>query len=247
MRRILLAPALVIVLLISLLATAPARLLGFVLPEGQVIMQGFSGTLWRGTASRCLVRTGAGYLHMGTVAWKLEPWSLLLFAPRLSLDSTWGRQTLATGIVLRGSEDLTLSQLEAAIPAELLQQFFPVRLAGTLSVQVSEIVLRGGLPVEGAGRLVWRNGTWQAPGGPVPLGSYALDFSQQAGAALDGTVLTLAGPVSAEGKVKLEGRAYSVDIGLRSEGALDARLQQAVSLVARPEGEGYRIKLDGDF
>ena len=35
-----------------LLAAAPARLLGLVLPSEQVLMDGFQGTLWRGSASR---------------------------------------------------------------------------------------------------------------------------------------------------------------------------------------------------
>jgi hypothetical protein len=47
--------------------------------------------------------------------------------------------------------------------------------------------------------------------------------------------------------VLLEDRSYDVDITVRSEGGLDERLQQALSLVARPVEQGYRIKLDGEF
>lgn len=241
------ASALALLLLVCLLATAPARLLGLLLPSEMVIMQGFSGTLWRGKASRCMVQTPAGLLHLGVVKWRLSPWSLILFSPHLSLDSDWGSQTLVTDLVLHGGQDVDLTALEATIPADLLRQFVPVELAGVLQLQSEILALRGGVPVEGKGRLVWLNGGWDSPGGPVPLGSYALDFSQPPDAALVGQVLTLAGEVTAQGSVELEGRSYGIDITLQSEAGLDERLQQALSLVARPVEKGFRINLNGDF
>ncbi len=239
--------ALILLLLVCLLVTAPARLLGLVLSPGQVLMQGFSGTLWQGKASRCLVKTQAGYLHLGAVGWHLDPLSLLLLSPRLTLDSNWGSQTLATGMVLRGSDAVDLYEMEANIPADLLRQFVPVSLAGVLSVQLSQLKLRAGLPIEGAGRLVWQDGSWNSPTGPVPLGSYALDFKQVADAGLEAELVTLAGVVGAQGSVQLRGRSYDIDITVRSKGGLDERLRQALSLLARPVGQGYRIKLDGEL
>lgn len=239
--------ALLMLLLACLLVSAPARLLGMLLPQGQIVMQGFSGSLWRGSASRCLVQAGPGYLHMGTVQWRLEPLSLLLLAPRLSLDSKWGGQTLATGLVLRGQQDIDLYDLEANIPAGLVRQFAPVALGGMLSVQLERLQLRGGLPQEASGRLVWRDGVWLAPSGPITLGSYAMDIGQDPGGPLTGEVLTLSGPVEASGAVQLQDRAYAIDISVAGQGAQDPRLQQALSLVASPQGQGYHIKLDGDF
>jgi general secretion pathway protein N len=178
---------------------------------------------------------------------RLDPMSLLLLAPHLTFASSWGSQTLAAGVVLRGGRDVDLYELDANIPASLLQQFVPVRLAGEFSLQVEHLELRAGLPVQAGGRLVWQNGVWLAPAGPVPLGSYAMDFSQLPGAPLAGEVLTIAGPVTATGAVQLQDRTYMIDVAVQGEGPLDERLQQALSLLARPEGDGYRIKLDGEF
>ncbi len=247
MSRTLRVVALTLLLLICLVLTIPARLLGLLLPGDELVMQGFNGTLWRGSASRCLASTPAGYLHLGAVSWELNPLSLLLFAPRLTLDSKWGNQTLATGLVLRGGDDVDIHDLEASIPADLLRQFVPVSLSGALSVQLQQLSVRDGLPVEGAGRLVWQGGGWNAPSGPLPLGSYALDFQQAEGAALLGEVVTLAGEVSAEGTVQLQGKSYNIDILLVGENGLDERLQQALSLMARPVEGGYRLKLNGEF
>lgn len=245
--RILGAIALALALLIVLLASAPARLLGLLLPSEQVLLQGFSGTIWRGSASRCLVRVGPGYLHLGKVDWALRPLSLLLLSPRLDFESRWGNQTLESDIALYGRSDILLRETSASLPADLLRQFVPVSLAGTLSIQLESLRLRDAWPVEGAGRLVWQRGAWLAPTGPVALGSYALAFSQAAGADLVGEILTLAGPVNAEGGVRLHERSYSVELSIQAEGALDERLQQALSLMARPVGDGYRLQLDGEL
>jgi len=239
--------ALALLLLLTLLATAPARLLGLILPPEMIVMQGFGGTLWRGTASRCLVQTPAGLLHLGVVQWRLNPWSLVMFAPRISLDSAWGSQSFTTELVLRGEQDIDMTALEATFPAGLLSQFAPVELAGLLQVQLEYLVLREGVPTQGKGRLVWLDGGWDSPTGPLPLGTYALDFAQAPDAPLQGEVLTLAGDVSAQGSVELAGKSYGIDITVQSAAGLDQRLQQALSLMARPVEQGYRIKLSGSF
>ena len=68
---------------------------------------------------------------------------------------------------------------------------------------------------------------------------------QPAGDPLSGEVMTLAGPVEAVGSLSLSDRDYRVDIVVGSEQALDNQLQQALSLVATPEDERYRLTLEG--
>jgi general secretion pathway protein N len=247
MSRFAIGVALVLLLLASLLVSAPARLLNRVLPGDQVLMQGFDGTVWRGSASRCLVRIGPGYLHLGTVQWSLEPLSLLWLAPRLTLSSVWGNQLISGELVLRGQQDIDLYDFEAVVAADLLRQFAPVALTGSLSMQLSSLQLRDGFPREGEGRLVWQNGGWQSPRGLLPLGSYAVEFQQAPGTALLAEVLTLSGPLEASGAAQLQGQAYQVDVLLSSQAMLDAQLEQALSLIATPESGAYRVKLKGEF
>jgi hypothetical protein len=115
------------------------------------------------------------------------------------------------------------------------------------NLQVAHLQLRNGLPHAAQGRLVWQDGGWRSPQGPVPLGTYALDFEQAAGAALQGKVLTLSGPVQADGTVELRERQYAVDILLGGEQPLDPQLRRMLSLMAVPEAQGFRIGVKGDF
>ena len=247
MSRFTLGLILALLLGVSLVVSAPARLLNLVLPAEQVLMQGFGGTLWRGSASRALVRAGPGYLHLGAVHWSLDPLSLLLLAPRLTLSSVWGNQVISGDLVLHGAQDIDLYDFEVVVAADLLRQFAPVAFTGSLSAQLGNLQLRNGLPHSGAGRLVWQNGGWQSPGGLLPLGTYALDFYQAPGEMLQGEVVTVSGPVAANGTVELQNRNYRVDILVSSRVAMDDQLQQALSLIAAPEPQGYRVVLNGEL
>ncbi|MCB1728979.1 MAG: hypothetical protein KDI21_00735 [Halieaceae bacterium] len=74
-----------------------------------------------------------------------------------------------------------------------------------------------------------------------------MEFSQAPEQELVAQVLTLSGAVNAEGGLRLQGRSYSLELLVEGEGALDERLRQALSLVARPAGSGYRLKMEGEL
>lgn len=245
--RLLPALLLLLVLLFSVVAGAPARLLTLFVPAEDVVLEGVSGTVWGGSASRAMVRLPSGFLHLGAVSWNLHPLSLLTFSPELELRSDWGGQRLRAQAQWRGEGRICLRDVEGRFAADLLRQFAPLALGGYFDVQLSELEIEDNLPNGGEGRLVWERANWQSPRGPVALGTYALDFAQEVDAPLVGNVLTLAGPLEAEGRVELNGRRYVLDIALASEGGFDPQLREALTLMATPEGQGYRLQLDSEF
>jgi hypothetical protein len=95
--------------------------------------------------------------------------------------------------------------------------------------------------------MVWQGASWQSPRGPVPLGSYAMDFLQPPGEALVGEVVTLAGSLQASGRAELAGRQYSVNVLMGSDEMLESQLEQMLSLISTPEGDDYRITVSGSF
>jgi len=241
------AAVLVLLFCANLLKTAPARLLYRVAPGEQLLLHGLSGTVWHGSASSLLLRLPQGYLHLGAVHWALRPLSLLRLAPHLELRSEWGNQTLAGELVLRGGRDLDVVYVNGQVAADLLRHFAPVSVDGILQLQLEGLKLRDGLPQSVVGRLVWQDAGWRSPRGPVPLGSYALDIKQPPGEALNGQVITLAGPLQANGSVQLKERHYELDMLLGSEGAMDAQLSNMLTQIAVPEDAGFRISVKGDF
>ncbi len=247
MSRTTLGVALALLFLVCLLALAPARLVNAVLPGDTVIMQGYTGTVWRGSANRALVRAGSGYVHLGKVHWSLRPLSLLTLSPWFTVESTWGRQRIKTNVRISGSESLDLTGLDVRFPVKLLRQFLPLAIVGELSVQAEKLHLERGLPSSAEGRVVWRDAAWDSAQGTVLLGSYAMDFSQSPGEALIGKIITIAGPVSADGHAELRGEHYILDVLISSDTGLDTQLEQALSLVAQPVAQGRRIQFDGQL
>ena len=104
-----------------------------------------------------------------------------------------------------------------------------------------------GKPLRARGRVVWQGAAWLSPAGRKLLGDYALTLEQGDGQALAGEVITLAGPVTAAGRVELDGRTFAVDLDIGSEGAMDPGLQQALSLLAQPVSSGYPLVLNGEL
>jgi len=245
--RLIGAAALALLFVATLVLTAPARLLYLAVPGDQLLLRGLSGTVWRGSASGVLLRMPEGYLQLGAARWWLRPVSLLLLAPHLSLHSEWGSQAISADLILRGQRDLDVRNLDARAAATLLEHFAPVALAGEFELQAAHLELRDGLPYSAEGRLLWKGAGWRSPQGAVPLGMFALDFAQAPGEALLGNVVTLSGPLTASGTVKLSGRHYEVDILLGSEQPLDPQLRNMLSLIAVPENDRFRIGMQGDF
>lgn len=236
-----------VLFLLILVIKAPARLIGHFIAPDVVVMQGYSGTIWRGRAARSSVAVGHGYLHLGAVRWKLSALSLLSLSPKVSLRSRWGAQTISGEVTYRDEQSFDLEDLEAKLSANVLGQISPLAVKGNFLIQLSALKLRDGLPESGEGRVVWEKAAWVSAQGPVPLGSYAADFSQLEDQPLMGEVVTITGPVDASGQFELRGRNYSLDVLLSSDSGLGPQLQQSLSLLAQPVDDGYRIQLTSEF
>lgn len=234
-------------LLLLLLASAPAHLLARALAGTPVAADGLVGTVWQGRASRVRVATHAGVLHLGAVTWSLRPLSLLALSPTVHFSARWGTQGLAGEATWRGADELLLTGVEASFDASLLRHVAPVALTGTLGAQIDTLHLRDTVPLEAAGRFTWQQAGWDSPQGLLPLGSYAAEVRSAAPAVLTGRVVTLSGPLRAEGELQLQQRDYSIAILLTHDGAWDPLLQEALALLARPVAAGYDLRLSGSL
>jgi hypothetical protein len=177
----------------------------------------------------------------------MAPWSLLRLAPTVQVSSVWGDQRASLELRLEG-ESLRIRGLDMNLDAGLLKQVLPVELKGRLGILFDEILVSAGDLLRADGRLVWQGAAWQSPGGRRVLGNYVATFTSPASQQVNASIDTLSGPVKATGTVSLSQRRYAVDLYIESSGQeLDAALAQALSLIASPEENGYRLRLDGDL
>jgi len=181
------------------------------------------------------------------VRWHVQGRSLLTLRPAVAVAATWPGQTASAVVSGWPGGAVRLSQLEARAPAALLSHWVPLQLGGTLDLQQTTLVLRDGSIASAQGRVVWDNAAWQGTGGVYPLGTYVLELgSTGAAAVVEGRILTLAGPVQADGELTVTAPGnYRLDVAIGPRNGLAEELEQALSLLAQPEPEHWRLQLSG--
>lgn len=244
MRVFVLVAALVVTFTLGIM-NIPARAVTILLPSTPVQLSGLTGTAFNGEAARAIASSPAGPIHLGRVSWSLNPLTLLSLSPRLDLESEWGHQRFSTRTRL-GTDAASLQGLDASLPAALLRQLLPIALDGVLKLQLERLSLVDGIATGAQGRLVWESAAWLTNTGARPLGTYVAELSSTEQGAITADILTLSGSVLIEGSARLEGDRYELDLKLSGDSEpLDRELSQALSLLASPEGEGFRMKLSG--
>ena len=226
-----------------LVARLPASIAAALLPP-TIVAQNPSGTLWRGNAAHVQVNVNGQWFALGGVDWELHPMGLL-FGEALTLKASWGRQQLdlSAGVALNG--DVTVSDISVRADISWIKNLLPLFVAGDLTADIATLrVTAAGVPEEITGRVVWENAAWQAMGGDVSLGTYAIDI-ETTDQGISGKVVTLKGALELTGEFTLKGDRYSVTADLSGAAARNEAFQQAIALMAVPTESGYRIDLSG--
>jgi hypothetical protein len=247
MPRLAVGIALAVLFLVVLAATAPAHLMARLLPTDSVRLSGFSGTIWEGEASSAIIAIDRNWVQLGQVRWSLSQLYLLILSPTADVESRWGQQRLRANVRLSPSGNIRLRSLESRFSAGLIKRWLPMNLRGDVSLQTNDFRISDGKAQSGRGRVVWQGASWRGSRGFRPLGDYVLEFAVTAPQQLEGRVSTLAGPVTIEGGLNVNGRSYAVDASLSSEQAFDPELASALELLAAPVDGGFQLKFESEF
>lgn len=194
--------------LLFLIVTVPAAWLSWGiarLSEGDVVLTGSEGSVWRGGATLLLPYLGPSAL--GRLEWSVQPLALLAgrLQYRLRLDGTdaQARATLRPGLRRLGVRDL-----EAAAPAGFAARVYaPVSLfapTGQVRLVCPELEISRN-SMHGTAILTWENAGGRFTG-EAPLGDYRLELAAN-GETAALTLRTLRGDLdlSGAGEWRLEG------------------------------------------
>lgn len=240
-RRRLLAISLLMLVLV--IATIPARVVSGLLPS-EVVLEGFSGTVWQGEVARARLKTVQGDLLLGRVTWALDPLSVLLMAPTFSLDARWGVQQLTGEVTLRSREAVVLREVSARVDTRIAKAFIPLYIGGSLSADIRMLRIDAGRLSALEGRLNWQDAVWTARSGDVTLGNYVLDVSDETGD-IRGEIVTLSGPLTVAGELALLDQRYRVALSLSGPATSNPGLRDALALIAVPTVQGFDVNFEG--
>ena len=165
----------VVTLLITIVATFPARVAYRLAGVPGVAMSGISGTAWNGTAREASIN--GSYLR--NLSWQFRPVRLFSgeLAYEIGAEPVSGFIDAEVAAALGGS--LALRELRGSLPASLLQPALQVPgLQGVVNLDFERLELQDGIPVAA-------NGVLQVSNLVVPLvnrdslGGYKADFATQ--------------------------------------------------------------------
>ena len=228
---------LLVTYLLILLATAPATLLGKLMPKGILLTQ-LSGSLWQGSAAKIAFSSPLGWIQVHDVSWDVQ-WAYLLRGElALRLESA---DAAGDVIVARSLNDLRIVQADITLPAADLAVMIP-QLAlwqpeGEVQFQTQGFALAAS--TSSMATLSWHNAALKLSAQQT-LGDYQLQLrsvQQQVQAQL----------ATLQGELQLEGKGgYSSQNGLQFQGTAQAEPSHATELKAlldslgRDRGDGVR-------
>jgi len=238
-----------------LLFQLPAWIVKWWLPDS-VIVSGVSGTLWSGQAARGWVQVGDRPLMLGRISWRITPWQLVWGTP-VWLDSQWGDQLLQARVGTRLDGTVLVRDLRFRVDMALVRAVAPIFLGGTLTGDISELVLAGRQLEAGSGTLALNKAVWTANSGSIALGSYRMILDQDApsiegqsagdAAAVIGKVTTLDGSLRIDGDIALSADRYRINLQAAGALARDEQFRRSVAVLATPSAEGFDIALEGRY
>ncbi|MGB5412115.1 MAG: type II secretion system protein N [Woeseiaceae bacterium] len=239
MRLILVAVA---TFLLGVVLLFPARVAYHLLPEGLVAASGVEGTVWRGRVS-ALSSNG---IYVSNVSWRFRPMRLLSgeLAYAMKADVMSGFVTTDVGFGFGGK--VRLRDLNAAIPAQLLQSSLNLPgLTGSIAATFERLSFDGDLPVAADGNVeiinlvaprVFRGA----------LGGYKAEFFTQnngIGASVEDTdgIVDVAGSLTITAD-----RNYQFIGQIAPKENTPANMRQQLRVLGSPDERGqYPMRLEG--
>lgn len=229
-----------ILFLLMLLATMPARVVTRVLPS-QVPGLAFasaSGTIWRGSTSAVYWQD----LVIPEVSWQLSPWHLLTGAVNTDLQFGQGQSIQGQLTLHARATEQQLKRVDIMLPANELRNLSPmpgVQLHGTFRLDAETITLADNQLKAITGRLQWRDAKVQTPLGQPPLGSYAVQLQTDEQGTITGEINDLEGVLDLQGQLRYSAPTFSINATCRTD--LPEQLDRFFRAVARRDGNRYQI------
>ena len=226
----------ILVFLCVLIAGFPARVAYNWFAPPAVNLTGLSGSVWHGTAEEGLA-SGAYFRNLN---WKFRPGALLSGALAFDLSAQPAGGQIAAVVSVTAAGGLKLSDLNGALPLELVHQTFQKEgIRGDVALAFNELVLENGIASQMDGKVEVNN--FFVPNlSAAPLGNYAAQFQAQDGS-ITANVTDTAGVLEVEGVLTVTpDQSYSFvgDVGARP--GSPPSIEDQLRFLGSPDNRGMR-------
>jgi general secretion pathway protein N len=226
----------IVVLLLVLVSTFPARVAyqWFAPPDLQ--LTGISGSIWKGTATEGL----AGDAYIRDISWQFKPAALFGGDLAFATTSRPASGTMNADVAVGLDGTLTLSSLSGGVPLDLVHPVFQQNgISGDLSLSFDNLALRDGLPVDINGAMTVAN-VYVPDLSAAVLGDFRVDF-QTVDGTVTGTVDDLSGVLDVAGVITLAAdSSYSLIGEVAARPSAPPSIEQQLRFLGSPDERGFR-------
>lgn len=231
-------------LVVGLVIAFPARFAWQWLAPPGVAVQGISGSIWNGRAREA----SAGGLYLSDVRWRFHPFAIVYGRIEYGVSAAPVAGFIEADASLRATGTTGLENLKASLPIAALAPFIEVAgLDGNIDLEIDRLVIRDGLPIDGAGA-VTLSGLVIRPLAASVLGDYQATVGTVDGT-VRGEVRDLSGVLDVTGSIELRpDRTYSFIGQIGTRPGAPQELERQLQYLGSADAEGRRsFRLEGQL
>ena len=222
------------------LVTLPARVVLKPLASHGIIVNGVTGTFWKGTAQ--VVQAGA--INLGSVEWDMHALPLLTGRVVADVKLTRADGFVQANVSATPSGRIALSELMASLPLSTLPpSVAPQGWLGKVNVKLASLVVANGWPASAVGTVEVID-LVGPPRQPAAMGSYKLTFPEQSRSDVITGALTDInnGPLQIAGTLELKAadRSYVINGLVATRPDASPQLANSLQFLGPPDAQGRR-------
>jgi len=234
----------VIIFVLGLIILFPARIAYRWMPPPLLKVSGISGTVWHGSAAEGM----AGHVYVSNLSWRFRPLALLRgkLAAVVSAESAFG--FLEAEIAVTPADALILSNINGTLYLQSFEDSFQLAgFRGDLHLQLSELVIRDGIPVRATGSV-----SLQGLAAPLlssqPIGDFRAEL-QTDDTGIVGSVEDLSGALQVAGVIRLGlDRTYSFIGQVAASPQAPEQIRQQIQMLGSANARGQReFRIEGQL
>lgn len=234
MKRLVIAGLLVFLLV--LVVTFPARVAyQWFAPPG-IQLTGISGSVWSGSATEGL----AGGAYLRDISWRLKPAELFTGALAFETAANPASGTMNADVAMGLGGSLALTNLSGNVPLDLVHDAFQqAGISGDVNLQFNRLVLENGVPVDADGSITVASFFARDLSASV-LGDYRAVF-QSGGDSVSGSVEDVSGDLDISGVITINrDRSYSLVGEVAALPGAPPSIEQQLRFLGSADDRGMR-------
>mgnify|MGYP003632588837 CR=1 FL=1 len=228
---------------IFVLTSAPASLLTLLVKSAapNLLLGEAHGSFWQGEVAQAAVKINGGSLYLGKLQWSIQPLSLLLLSPRVSIKTETAGQTLMATAKAYPNGSVNLSDVRGEVPVSIIEPWVPVLISGQVFFDFDYIAIKENTIKKLQGAINLRDIIWRGGDVPMPLGNYQAELSSNA-EAITVNISDQNARLGLEGLVNaMFSGEYQMELTASAREGLNPAVIKSVAWLGKKRGEGVVV------